>query len=189
MAERQRRLTSSFLPFSERNMIITGSIGPEQPQLSRQIAERLGMPFVDLEALIAERMDMPINDIRAYFGETRLRAVETEIVQETALRRSAVIRASGRTLLHGENLARLSNTGPIFCLTIRLDAMLHRLHVSMGARYHDPRERALALGELSREWAIRDADGIQTIDVTDMSNADIIKTLVGIWRALTVRGV
>ncbi|GAB4322850.1 MAG: hypothetical protein Kow00117_11560 [Phototrophicales bacterium] len=180
---------SVFLPFSERNLIITGYIGPDQPMLGKEIANRLKMSYVNLEAEIATRMDMPVDEIRTYFGETRLRAIEAEIVGEAVLRRSSVIRVSGRTLIQGNNLERLRETGPIFCLTVSLDAMLRRLHIHMGARYHNPKDRALAIGELKREWAIRDAEGIHEIDTTDMTDEDIIKTLVGIWRSLTVRGV
>jgi shikimate kinase len=180
---------TSFLPFSERNLILTGYIGPDQPLLGQRIAERLSMPYANLEVEIAERMGMPLDDIRAYYGETRLKTVEAEIVQEAALRRRSVIRVSGRTLVNGDNLARLRQTGPVFCLTIQLDAMLHRLHVNMGARYHDPHDRALALGELDREWAIKHSDGVQNLDATRMSNDDIVQTLVGLWRALTVRRV
>jgi shikimate kinase len=178
---------SSFLPFTERNLILTGYIGPEAQSLGRQIASQLQMPFINVETEIAERLGLPVDEIRTYFGETRLKTIESEIVQETALRRRSVIRVSGRSLMHGENLTRLRNTGPIFCLTISLDAMLHRLHVNMGARYHNPQDRALAVGELRREWAIHDSDAVQLIDTTDMPLDEVIRTLVGLWRSLTVR--
>ncbi|MFW5749113.1 MAG: shikimate kinase [Chloroflexota bacterium] len=181
------RTFASGLPFSERNLIITGYIGPDQPVLGRQIAAQLRMPFVNIDAEIAARLDLPIDQIRAYYGETRLKTIEAEIVQEAALRRSSVIRASGRTLINGDNLARLRSTGPVFALRVVVDAMLHRLHVSMGARFHDPNERALAVGELKREWVIYEAPGIQLLDTTDMTTDEIIRTLVGLWRSLTVR--
>jgi shikimate kinase len=178
---------SSYLPFSERNLIITGYIGPNHPILARQIAEKLSMPYANVEQIIAERLDMQVNEIRDYFGETRLKSIEAEIVQETALRRGTVIRVSGRTLVNGDNLAILQTTGPVFCLTLSLDTMLHRLHVNMGTRYHDPKERALTVGELAREWRIQAYDGIQKIDTGDMSNDEIVNILVGLWRSLTVR--
>jgi len=178
---------STYLPFSERNLIITGYTGPNQPLLAREIANKLGMPFANVEQIIADRLDMQVSDIRAYFGETRLKSIEAEIVQETALRRGTVIRVGGRTLVNGDNLPTLRATGPVFCLTIGMDAMLHRLHVNMGARYHDPKERALAVGELAREWKILEFNDIQKIDITNMPNDEIVRTMVGLWRSLTVR--
>lgn len=178
-----------FSSVTERNLILTGYIGPNQPLLGRQIAERLRMPFINVENVIAERVDLPVDEIRAYYGETRLKAIEGEIMQETLLRRGTVIRVSGRTLLHSGHLARLQETGPVMCLVISLDAMLQRLHVSMGARYHNPHERALALGQLRREWAVRTLPGLVEIDTTYISEADIITTVIARWQELSlIRG-
>lgn len=180
---------SAFLSITERNLILTGYIGPNQPLLGRQIAERLRMPFTNIENIIAERVNLPVDEIRAYYGETRLKTIETEIMQETLLRRATVIRVSGRTLLHSGHLARLQETGPVICLVISLDAMLQRLHVTMGARFHNPQERALALGQLRREWAVRALPGLHEIDVTYMTEDDIIATVIARWQELAlIRG-
>jgi len=177
----------TFLPYSDRNLIITGSIGSEQATIVRQIAERLRMPFISLEALIAARVDLPADEIRAYYGETRLKAIEAEIVQETTLRRNTVIRISGRTLFHGDNMARLRQTGEIICLTISLGAMLRKLHISMGARFHDPNERALALAELKREWAVNELEDLRKLDVTYMADEAVVTTIVDLWRELSIQ--
>ena len=172
----------SEFTFTERNLILTGYIGPEQMALGRRIARQLNMPYANVEMTIADRLDLPVDDIRTYFGETRLKSIEAEIVQEMALRRQAVIGVSGRSLLHGDNLARLASTGPVICLTISLNAMLHRMHVNMGARYHDPAERALELGEIKREWAVRHMPGIHEIDVTRMDALQIVDAVIALWR-------
>lgn len=176
----------NVLPISERNLILTGYIGPGQPVLGQRIAARLRMPFVNVETLIAERVDLPPEEVRAYYGETRLKAIETELVQETALRRSTVITISGRTLLHGDHLARLRETGPVLCLVIGLDAMLSKLHVSLGARFHDPNTRALALGELRREWAVRGQPGLHEIDTTYLDDDTVIELIAGMWQELGI---
>lgn len=175
-----------FLPLSERNLILTGYIGPNQPLLGRQIAERIRLRFVNFEAIIAERMQLPVEEIRTYYGETRLKSIEAEMIQETALRRSTVIRVGGRTLANGENLERLRETGPVICLTINLDAMLQRLHISMGARFHSPDERALALGDLKREWAVRKMPNIHEIDTTYLDDAAIIEKVASLWQELAL---
>lgn len=178
---------SSFLPFSERNLILTGAIGVTQTQIGRELAAALSMPFVNVDQIIAERLDMTIDEIRAYYGETRLKSIEAEIVEETALRRSTVIRVSGRTLINGDNYAYLAATGMVFCLMVDLDAMLQRLHISMGARYHDPKDRALALGELERERMVHRLDDLHRMNVTRMTTDEIVATLATTWRSLIVR--
>lgn len=37
---------------TERNLILTGYLEPNKPRIGRQIAERLGMRFVDIEELL-----------------------------------------------------------------------------------------------------------------------------------------
>lgn len=178
---------AEFLPVSERNLILTGYIGPNQPLLGRQIAERLRMPFVNFDTLIAERVDLPVGDIRTHYGERRLRAIEAELSQETALRRHTLIRVSGRTLVNTDNLTRLQDTGPVICLFVGLDAVLSRLHIDMGARYHSPDERALALGELKREWAVRGLPGVYEVDVTQLEEDEIVEQVAALWQDLTIQ--
>lgn len=178
-----------YLPVSERNLILTGYIGPNQPLLGRQIAGQLRLPFINIEQQIADRVGLPVDEIRIYYGETRLKTIEAEIIGEALLRRSTVIRISGRTLINADTFTRLSQTGPIICLTISLDAMLRRLHVHLGARFHNPEERALALGQLKREWAVRKLAGIHEIDVTPLDDAQVIERVIATWQELAlVRG-
>ncbi len=176
-----------FLPFSERNLILTGYIGPDLSRIGRELASLLKMSYFGIDAGIADRAGMFINEIRANFGENRLKSLEADIVSEALLRRQAVIYASGRTLSTSDYLARFLETGEVFCLTVNLDAMLHRLHVNMGAQYHNPHDRALALAELNSEWGIRKKAGIREIKIRpDMPREDIIAHVAGLWRDLAV---
>ena len=179
-------MTSSF-SISDRNLILTGYIGPEMAQLARQVAAQMNRSYVNVDSLIAERLDLSVDDIRNYFGETRLKAVETEIISETALRRAHVIRVSGRTLAHEEHLARLSATGPVVCAVVSLDLILHRLHVAMGARYHNPNERGIALSDLKREWAVRGMPGVNELDLTYMETATAIEAIISVWQELAIQ--
>ena len=144
------------------------------------------MPFVNFEQLIADRVDLPVGEIRTYYGETRLRAIEAELIAESTLRRSTVIRISGRTLVNPAHLETLAATGPVIALVIGLDAMLQRLHVSMGARYHNPEERALALGELKREWSLRGLSNVHEINTTYLTEEETIAQVMALWSSLTV---
>ena len=179
-------MIGASLGASDRNLILTGYIGPDMAPLGRRIAEAIEQPFVNLEALIAERADLTIDEIRTYFGETRLKSIEAEIIQETALRRRTLILVSGRTLAQGDHFTRLQATGHIIALTIALDAMLQTMHMNMGARYHDPRERAHAISELKQEWAILKREGLNKINTTYLTRDEIVQTCVNMWRNLAI---
>lgn len=176
----------STLTLSEQNLILTGYTGPNQPLLARQIADRLNLSLVNLETQIADRVGLQVDEVRNYYGEARLKALETEIVAEAMLRRSTLIRVSARTLLTNHTLEKLSATGPVICLVTTLDAMLHRLHLAMGARYYNPEERALELGELRREWAVRGQPGINEIDTTYLTPDETIEAVAALWQSLAI---
>lgn len=174
-------MRSGFIP-RERNLILTGYAEPNRPRIGRQVAQQISLPFVDVEAQVEERFGTPLDAIRRDYGERRLRTVEAEIMADTLLYRGAVIRVNGSTLQASDHYERLRQTGAVVCLVARLDAVLQRLHLTLGARYHDPRVRAEALGELKREWAIRTRPGLIEVDVTDMSEAEIITHLTRLWQ-------
>jgi shikimate kinase len=177
-----------FLPDSDRNLILTGYTGPNQPAIGRQVAERLNLPFINVEAQIEDRSGSSIDEIKALFGESRLKTLESDVVHEAVLHRGAVIRISGQTLLHGDHLERLRATGPIICLVAALDAVLQRLHLALGARYHDPDERALALGNLKREWGARGREGVYELDATYMNTDQLVANVVSVWQELIAVG-
>jgi shikimate kinase len=174
------------LPLSDRNLILTGYTGPNQPRIGQQIAAKMKLPYVNLETQVAERIGMSVDEIRQYYGETRLKSIEAEIVNEACLRRASVIRISARTLLVGDTLARISETGPVICLVTTLDAMLQRLHMSMGARYYNPEERAIELGTLRREWAVRGTSSIYEVDTTYLKTDEVMEKVITLWQTVAI---
>ncbi|RMG80729.1 MAG: hypothetical protein D6712_17515, partial [Chloroflexi bacterium] len=130
-------MVSPILPHADRNLILTGYTGPNQPAIGREVAEKLQLRFLDFETEIEARTGYSSDVLREQFGERRLRTVEAEIMEEISLRRRTLVRISGHVLLHGDHYDRLRETGPVICLVARLDAVLSRLHVLLGARYHD----------------------------------------------------
>jgi shikimate kinase len=178
--------TRRYLPVSDRNLILTGYTGPRQPAIGRRVATILQRTFVNIDMQIEERHEMSIEEIRTRFGETRLKTLESEVVQEALLYRSAVIRVSGQTLLHSNHYERFNATGPVVCLVASLDSVLQNLHLTLGARYHNPNERALVLGELQREWAVRSCPGIYEIDTTYKSEAEIADAVIALWQQLVL---
>ncbi len=164
------------------NLVLTGSIGPNQVIVARHIAERLRLRFVDAEREVEKRAEMLPSQFQTLFGEARLRVLESEVINDLALHRGAVLHISGQMLAHGDHLARMLSCSHIICLVATLDAVLTRLHIALGARYHNPTERALTLGLLRRDWSIRGRDPrIQEFDTTTLRDAEIVDKIAAIW--------
>ena len=170
----------------DRNLILTGYTGPSQPLVGQHIADRLKMRYVNVESLLETRGEMDIEDLQTRYGETRLKMLEMDVMQDVLLYRGAVIRVSGQTLLRTETAARIMETGTIVCVVVALGDVLRRLHLALGGRYHNPGERSLAIGHLKREWAIRKVNGVHELNVTDMNEADMINAICNLWEQLTL---
>ena len=169
------------------NLIVTGYVEPNRPRISRQLARRLGLNMIDVERELEERLGEPIEQIRATYGDRHLKTVETEIMNEVVLHRRGLIRVSGHTLLTSGHLLELQRNGVIVCLVASLDLILRRIHLTLGARYHDQVERSRAIGELQREWRIREIDDVVEFDATYLSEAVLIERIVAFWRELALR--
>jgi len=178
--------TTGGLRLTERNLILTGYIEPNKPRIGRQVAQHLRLPFVDVEELIEERSGESVAFIRQNYGERRLKTVECEVMEEVLLYRSSVIRVGGGTLMHSDHFERLQQTGVIVCLVARLDAILQRMHLTLGARYHDPAERGTQLGHLRREWTVRAKAGLHELDVTYHNEEATIADILSLWQRVAI---
>ena len=173
-----------LLPYSDLNLILTGYTGPNQPIIGEQVATRLKMRFVNVDLQLETRAGMDIEEARNRHGETWLKTLESEIMSDVLLYRGAVIRVSGQTLLRGEYVKRLQESGVVICVVVTLDAVLRRLHLAMGGRYHNPHERALAIGQLRREWAVRKLEGIRELDMTYLNEAETVDAVAALWEKI-----
>ena len=174
------------IPFTSRNLVLTGYVEPNRPRVAQQVAAQLSMPLVDAEQLLEDRLGDSMERIRSSYGERRLKTVEADLMQEVLLRRTSVIRVNGSTLVHSNHLTRIQETSIVICLVARLDSLLQKLHVSLGARYHDPAERAMEMGLLRREWAIRGKPGVHEIDATGINEADLVAQIADFWQKAAI---
>lgn len=169
------------------NLIVTGYLEPNRPRIARELALRLGLETIDVEREIEDRLGDTIERMRQVYGERRVKAIETQIMDEIVLHRRACIRVSGSTLLNSGHLPELQRTGVIVCLVASLDSILRRIHLTLGARYHDPVERGRAIGELQREWRIREIEDVVEFDATYITEPILIERIVNFWRELAIR--
>ncbi len=108
------------------NIILTGFMGTGKTTTGRLLADKLGMVFVDTDAIIEERHGL-ISDIFRLQGEDAFRAIERELATELADQDGLVISTGGRMMLDPANIAALGRTGRVFCLVATPDEILERV--------------------------------------------------------------
>ena len=152
----------------EPNVVLTGFMGTGKTTVGRVLAQRLGRPFVDTDALIEERHG-PIPEIFAELGEDRFRELERAVATELSAQRGLVVSTGGRMLLDPVNAAALQSSGLVVCLVAPAEEILRRvsavgvedrplLHVA------DPRARIIELLE-ERQSGYAAFPQVATVDV------------------------
>lgn len=106
------------------NIVLTGMPGSGKSTVGRQLAQRLERPFLDTDSLIEEKTGLSPADIIRTRGEAAFRAVETDIIRETAPRTGCVIATGGGAVLRAENVELLRMNGRIFFLDRPVEQLL-----------------------------------------------------------------
>ena len=110
-----------------RRIYLTGFMGSGKSVVGSKLAERLLVPFLDLDALIVERTGKPIRQIFADEGEDAFRRVEEEALRQTALRDRAVIAVGGGALARSEGMQYARANGIVVYLKASADELATRL--------------------------------------------------------------
>lgn len=76
-------------------VVLTGYMGAGKSVVGRALAERLGRPFVDSDALIEERTELPIPRIFATKGEFWFRRTEERVIREVLAEEPAGVLSVG----------------------------------------------------------------------------------------------
>ncbi len=87
---------------------LVGMPGSGKSTVGRQLARRLGLPFIDMDHLLEQRLGCSISDYFAQHGEQAFRDHETALLEELATEPGALILSTGGgVVLRPENRAAL----------------------------------------------------------------------------------
>ena len=128
-------------------VFLTGAPASGKTTLGRRLAERLGVPFVDLDDEIVASAGCSIPEIFSNRGETAFRDMESERLSEVVRGRdsSAIVALGGGALLRDSNRAMCESAGTVLCLETPDEAELaRRIGSASGSR---------PLGDKARERA------------------------------------
>jgi shikimate kinase len=142
---------------------LVGMPGAGKSVVGRELAGRLGVPFVDLDTEIERGAGMPVSEIFATSGEAAFRALEADELIRASRADPSVVACGGGVVLEPANRITLRNTG----IAVYLDVPLERLRARVRPAEDRPLirtegdlERLLReRGPLYREFAAHVVDG------------------------------
>lgn len=88
----------------KRHVVLLGLPGAGKSTVGKLVAEELGAPFVDLDAVIARRMQMPVARIFAELGEGSFRELEKEAMTSALEDEPSIISPGGGWVAQEGNL-------------------------------------------------------------------------------------
>ncbi len=144
---------------------LVGMPGSGKSTVGRELAARLSVPFIDLDAEIEGAAGMPVARIFAEEGEARFRELEAEALTSVASRDPSVVACGGGVVLEPANRVTLRATGTVVFLSVPLELLRSRVTPSPDRpliRAEGDLERLLGEREpLYREFAahVVDASG------------------------------
>lgn len=110
-----------------RNIVLVGFMGSGKTTVGKLIAEKTGMPLLDMDSIIADRAGKTINEIFADEGEAHFRALERSLVEELAATEGNIISTGGGIVLNPENISDFEKTGLVVCLLADAESVLDRV--------------------------------------------------------------
>ena len=109
------------------NIVLIGYRGSGKSAVGRRLAERLGRPFLDVDALIEKRQKVSIQELVESSGWAHFREVEKKIIDEVSRRDSGVIAPGGGAVLDPENVKSLKRKGFVIWLKAEPGVLARRL--------------------------------------------------------------
>ena len=166
-----------------RHLFLYGPPGSGKSTIGRLLAERLGLPFTDLDTVIVETAGRPIPQIFAEEGEPGFRAREKQALADMGARPRHVVALGGGALLDPACRALAEENGEVLCLACTLEALCRRIDNAPGSRPLAGNHAALE--KLMASRAAHYASFPRRLDVTTGTPetlAEAAETLFGAWR-------
>lgn len=117
----------------KRNIAIIGFMGTGKSVVGRLVAERLRMPFVDVDDEIEKKNDLTVEDIFRRDGEEEFRKMEADEIEYIAGLPGRVISCGGGAVLNESAMRRLKERSVMVWLWAGVDTILKRTEHN-GAR-------------------------------------------------------
>lgn len=116
------------------HLVLVGLPGAGKSTVGALVADRLGIPFVDLDVEVERLAGRPVREIFALDGEATFRAMEREATRRLVERSPTVVAPGGGWITQPGTVALLRPPGRIIHLRVSPPTALLRMGASVGLR-------------------------------------------------------
>jgi shikimate dehydrogenase len=109
------------------NIALIGLAGSGKTTLGRELAQRLGRDFLDLDAWIEQHTGRTITSFFAAYGEDFFRQIESEAVRRAVALQNTVIATGGGVVLSPENVRLLRENALVILIDRPVEAILETI--------------------------------------------------------------
>jgi shikimate kinase len=145
---------------------LVGMPGSGKSTVGPELARRLGVPYVELDAEIERASGRSVREIFEREGEAGFRELEAAALKEAAVNDPAVVSCGGGVVLEPANRVTLRATGEVVFLSVPLEVLERRVEPAADRpliRHREDMERLYREREpLYREFAAHVVDAAGT---------------------------
>jgi shikimate kinase/3-dehydroquinate synthase len=149
-----------------RHLYLIGNMGSGKTTVGKRVAERLGLPFYDLDQRIEQATGLTIAELFTQQGEARFRDLESRALAEIACLPQGVVATGGGVVLRETNRVLMRRTGWVIYLRASPDTLWRRLKHAIDRpllRTESPYETLRAIVQ-ARESLYQEADWVIETD-------------------------
>ncbi len=167
------------------SIVLVGYRGSGKTTVGNLLAQRLGMSFIDTDAMIAKAGGVTIRDIFKCIGQPYFQELEMEALEEALAMLDAVIATGGGIVMRSENRERLKKAGrPVVYLASDPNLLYSRIQGDTNSAANRPNLTSFAdgLDEVRHVLAIRDPlyreVATAVVDVTLLTPEQIVQQIL-----------
>lgn len=163
-------------------LILIGPPGCGKSSVGKKLAEKLSIPFYDLDHMLEERYGVNIGEVFKYKKESYFRVLETQCLEEFYRRKKStvyVLSTGGGTVILPKNQTLLKKMGKLIYIKSSIKTILDRLSQDETVRpvYQNTSQEEFKFILNDRERYYKDADWI--VDAEGLSIPQICQELIG----------
>jgi shikimate kinase len=162
-----------------KHVLLIGFMGAGKSTVGRLVAQRMAVPFLDIDTLVEQRDGRTVAEIFSQDGESAFRSLETAAVRSLDALPPSVVACGGGVVLSDTNRAMLKGLGLVVYLRVTAAETLARVGNDSTRPLLSGAGGALAAGKLleARE-ALYSAIADAVVDTVDRSADEVADQVV-----------